>query len=220
MFKTVFPRCGMRVEARTYHDVMSQFVIDLERALLLAKLKPVESFVSELLPEVEQQGNFLPSPSSCSWVSPVHWVPKKGGITVGIRGEGNIEWIPTRLGSGWGFAWLSVGEPMDSLMDDFSVFGNSFLKSALPCDFAIGAVLAGKVAEKHFRPIATIASKSYLINDTSIVHSDHSAPEVIFFAKKGLPRRDCNRWGFSLPPEILTFKVIDTKGARILRRQL
>nr|GEW31371.1 reverse transcriptase domain-containing protein [Tanacetum cinerariifolium] len=48
--------------------------------------------------------------SDSPWVSPVNYVPKKGGFTI-VENEEN-ELIPTRLVTGW--------------REDFSVFGNSF----------------------------------------------------------------------------------------------
>nr|GEZ18329.1 reverse transcriptase domain-containing protein [Tanacetum cinerariifolium] len=52
------------------------------------------------------------------WVSPVHYVPKKGGFTV-VKNEEN-ELVPTHLVTGWHVC-------IDYLfMDDFLVFGNSF----------------------------------------------------------------------------------------------
>ncbi|GKC98812.1 hypothetical protein Tco_1169087 [Tanacetum coccineum] len=50
------------------------------------------------------------------WVSPIHCVPKKGGITV-FTNE-NDELVPTR----------TVTESVEVFMDDFSVFGDSFDK--------------------------------------------------------------------------------------------
>ncbi|GKG25390.1 hypothetical protein Tco_0396018 [Tanacetum coccineum] len=37
--------------------------------------------------------------SNCPWVSPVHCVPKKGGITVVTNDENEL--VPTRLVTGW-----------------------------------------------------------------------------------------------------------------------
>nr|GEZ86973.1 hypothetical protein [Tanacetum cinerariifolium] len=60
--------------------------------------------------------------SDSPWVSPVHCVPKKGGFTV-VENEEN-ELIPTRLVTRW--------QTMEVLMEDFSVFGNSF-ENCLSC---------------------------------------------------------------------------------------
>ncbi|GJX84743.1 DNA-directed DNA polymerase [Tanacetum coccineum] len=65
--------------------------------------------------------------SDSLWVSPVHCVPKKGGITV-IENEDN-ELIPTRLVTGWCMMAIfhdMIEETMEVFMDDFSVFGDSF----------------------------------------------------------------------------------------------
>ncbi|GJZ44929.1 reverse transcriptase domain-containing protein [Tanacetum coccineum] len=57
------------------------------------------------------------------WGSPIHCVPKKGGITV-VTNE-NDELVPTRTVSGWRDM---IEEFVKVFMDDFSVFGNSFDK--------------------------------------------------------------------------------------------
>ncbi|GJT55407.1 hypothetical protein Tco_0990461 [Tanacetum coccineum] len=54
------------------------------------------------------------------WVSPIHCVPKKGGITVVINK--NDELVPTRTVT------------VEVFMDDFSVFGNSFDKCVTNLD--------------------------------------------------------------------------------------
>ncbi|GJR02321.1 reverse transcriptase domain-containing protein [Tanacetum coccineum] len=64
--------------------------------------------------------------SDSPWVSPVHCVPKKGGITV-VANEEN-ELIPTRLVTGCMVAKFHdmIEKTMEVFMDDFSVFGDSF----------------------------------------------------------------------------------------------
>nr|GEX69410.1 reverse transcriptase domain-containing protein [Tanacetum cinerariifolium] len=64
------------------------------------------------------------------WVCPVHYVPKKGGITV-VENEDN-ELIPTRLVTGMfqrcmmAIFYDMIEKTMEVFMDDFYVFGNSF----------------------------------------------------------------------------------------------
>ncbi|GJU61666.1 reverse transcriptase domain-containing protein [Tanacetum coccineum] len=60
--------------------------------------------------------------SDIPWVSPVHCVPKKGGMTI-VENEEN-ELIPTRCIDG--HFHDMVEETMKVFMDDFSVFGDSF----------------------------------------------------------------------------------------------
>ncbi|GJS85174.1 reverse transcriptase domain-containing protein [Tanacetum coccineum] len=55
--------------------------------------------------------------SDTLWVSPIHMVPKKGGITVVTNIDNEL--VPTRTITGW-------RDFMEVFMDDFSVFGNSF----------------------------------------------------------------------------------------------
>ncbi|GKA29804.1 reverse transcriptase domain-containing protein [Tanacetum coccineum] len=54
------------------------------------------------------------------WVSPIHCVPKKGGITV-VTNK-NDELVPTRTITGWRL----IEESVKVFMDDFSIFENSF----------------------------------------------------------------------------------------------
>ncbi|GJX40928.1 reverse transcriptase domain-containing protein [Tanacetum coccineum] len=56
------------------------------------------------------------------WVSPIHCVPKKGGMTV-VENEDN-ELIPTRCTMA--IFHDIIEETMEVFMDDFSVFGDSF----------------------------------------------------------------------------------------------
>ncbi|GKB95961.1 reverse transcriptase domain-containing protein, partial [Tanacetum coccineum] len=60
--------------------------------------------------------------SDSLWVSPVHCVPKKGGMTV-VKNEDN-ELIPTRCMMA--IFHDMIEETMEVFMDDFSVFGDSF----------------------------------------------------------------------------------------------
>nr|GEY57644.1 hypothetical protein [Tanacetum cinerariifolium] len=115
--------------------------------------------------------------SDSPWVSPVHYVPKKGGFTV-VENEEN-ELIPTRLVTGWR-DFFKISRPMTHLLEKNTLFifskdcikafqmlnkkpteasiliaPNWDLPFELMCDasdFAIGAVL-GQYHEKHFRPI-------------------------------------------------------------------
>ncbi|GJZ24710.1 reverse transcriptase domain-containing protein [Tanacetum coccineum] len=108
--------------------------------------------------------------SASPWVSPVHCVPKKGGMTV-IENDNN-ELIPTRLVTGW--------RPMTHLLEKETLFVFSkecieafnILKKKLTkapilvapdwdlpfeimcdaSDYAVGAVL-GQRKTKHFQPI-------------------------------------------------------------------
>nr|GEW45504.1 reverse transcriptase domain-containing protein [Tanacetum cinerariifolium] len=61
------------------------------------------------------------------WVSAIHCVPKKGGITV-VENKNN-ELIPTRLVTGWCMMmnfYDMIEKPMEVFMDDFLVFRDSF----------------------------------------------------------------------------------------------
>nr|GEV82489.1 hypothetical protein [Tanacetum cinerariifolium] len=68
--------------------------------------------------------------SDSPWVSPIHCVPKKGGITV-VANENN-ELIPTRLVSDWRRYMMSIfhdmiEKTMEVFMDEFLIFRDSFL---------------------------------------------------------------------------------------------
>nr|GFA15573.1 reverse transcriptase domain-containing protein [Tanacetum cinerariifolium] len=156
--------------------------------------------------------------SDSPWVSPIHYVPKKGGMTV-IKNDEN-ELVPTRLRCTMAIFHDMIEKTMEVFMDDFSVFRNSFstcltnLENMLKSDNAVGAVLGQRI-EKHFRPIHyarkpmnqaeanyTTTEKemlavvyafekfcSYLIMNKSIVYTDHSALKYLFAKKDfGTPK--------------------------------
>ncbi|GKB13436.1 DNA-directed DNA polymerase [Tanacetum coccineum] len=71
--------------------------------------------------------------SDSPWVSPVHCVPKKGGMTVVKNDENDL--IPTRLVTGWRVTFQRcmmaifhdmIKKTIEVFMDDFLVFGDSF----------------------------------------------------------------------------------------------
>nr|GEV17497.1 reverse transcriptase domain-containing protein [Tanacetum cinerariifolium] len=156
------------------------------------------------------------------WVSPIHCVSKKGGMTVITNDENEL--VPTRLVTGWremnSIVVLMVSQPFE-LMCDAS-------------DFAVRAVLGQRI-EKHFRPIHYASKmmneaesnytttekemlavvyafekfRSYLIMNKSIVYTDHSALKYLFSKKYAKAR--LLRWILLL--QEFDFKVVDTKGA-------
>nr|GEX10376.1 DNA-directed DNA polymerase [Tanacetum cinerariifolium] len=67
--------------------------------------------------------------SDSPWVSPMHYVPKKGGMTVVTNDENEL--VPTRLVTGWRRCMMAIfydmiEQTMEVFMDDFLVFGDSF----------------------------------------------------------------------------------------------
>nr|GEX75257.1 retrovirus-related Pol polyprotein [Tanacetum cinerariifolium] len=70
-----------------------------------------------------EAGLIFPIPDS-PWVSPVHYVPKKGGFTV-VENEDN-ELIPTRLRYMMAIFHDMIKKTIEVFTDDFFVFGNSF----------------------------------------------------------------------------------------------
>nr|GEX92645.1 hypothetical protein [Tanacetum cinerariifolium] len=146
------------------------------------------------------------------WVSPIHCVLKKGGMTVITNDENEL--VLARLVTGW------RDQPFE-LMCDAS-------------DFAVGAVLGQRI-KKHFRPIHYASKRmneaesdytttekemlavvyafekfhAYLIINKSIVYTDHSTLKYLF-AKKDAKAR-LLRWILLL--QEFNFKVVDTKGA-------
>nr|GEX64703.1 reverse transcriptase domain-containing protein [Tanacetum cinerariifolium] len=143
--------------------------------------------------------------SDSPWVSPIHGVPKKGGMTV-IKNDEN-ELVPIRLVTGWRVCidYRKLNEA--TRKDHFSL---PFMDQI---DYAVGAVLGQRI-EKHFRPIHYASKtinqakanytttkkkmlavvyafkkfRSYLIMNKSIVYTDHSALKYLF-AKKDAKAR-------------------------------
>nr|GEW44357.1 reverse transcriptase domain-containing protein [Tanacetum cinerariifolium] len=97
----------------------------------------IHDFIKKEVEKLLDAGLIYPI-SDSPWVSPIHCVPKKGGMTVITNDENEL--VPTRLVTGW--------RPFE-LMCDAS-------------DFAIGDVLGQKI-EKHFRPIHYKDAKARLL---------------------------------------------------------
>ncbi|GJX21250.1 reverse transcriptase domain-containing protein, partial [Tanacetum coccineum] len=136
--------------------------------------------------------------SDSPWVSPVHCVPKKGGMTVVMNDDNEL--IPTRLVTGWRVC-IDYRKLNDATRKDH--FPLPFMDQMLERSwqyFALGAVL-GQRKDKHFHPIH-YASKTmtgaqlhytttekemlavvyalekfrpYLVLSRTIVYTDHSA---------------------------------------------
>ncbi|GJX92919.1 reverse transcriptase domain-containing protein [Tanacetum coccineum] len=110
--------------------------------------------------------------SDSPWVSPVHCVPKKGGMTIVTNDENEL--VPTRLVTGWRVCidYHKLNEAtrkdhfplpfMDQMLErlagnEYYCFLDGFLDQPFELmydasDYAIGAVLGQRI-EKHFRPI-------------------------------------------------------------------
>nr|GFB15608.1 reverse transcriptase domain-containing protein [Tanacetum cinerariifolium] len=172
----------------------------------------------DYLPKVQSRGG--------PWVSPIHYVPKKGGMTV-IKNDEN-ELVPTRLVTGWRVC-IDYRKLNEATRKD-----NFLLPFMDQIDYAVGAVLGQRI-KKHFWPIhyarktmnqaeanntttekemlaivyAFKKLRSYLIMNKSIVYTDHSALKYLFTKKDAKAR--LLRWILLL--QEFDFKVIDTRGA-------
>ncbi|GJR83234.1 reverse transcriptase domain-containing protein [Tanacetum coccineum] len=197
--------------------IIAKDLSDDEKTALIKVLKSRKQGIAWKLSDIKEVEKLLDAGliypvSDSPWLSPVHCVPKKGGMTV-VTNDDN-ELVPTRLVTGW------RDQPFE-LMCDAS-------------DYAIGAVL-GKRIEKHFRPIHYASKtmteaetnytttekemlavvyafekfRSYLIMNKSVVYTDHSALKYLFNKKDAKAR--LLRWVLLL--QEFNFKVIDTKGA-------
>ncbi|KAK1609849.1 hypothetical protein QYE76_033522 [Lolium multiflorum] len=96
-------------------------VVEHQRRLIPKMKDVVRNEVLKLL----EAGIIYPIADS-RWVSPVHCVPKKGGITV-VPND-NDELIPQRVVVGYRMCidFRKVNKIVEVFMDDFSVYGNSF----------------------------------------------------------------------------------------------
>ncbi|GKD36743.1 hypothetical protein Tco_1256950 [Tanacetum coccineum] len=86
--------------------------------------------------------------SDSPWVSPVHCVPKKGGMTV-VKNEDN-ELIPTRCMMA--IFHDMIEETMEVFMDDFSVFRDSFSS----CLFHLDKMLKRFFSSKNLMSLSVI----------------------------------------------------------------
>ncbi|GKC70147.1 reverse transcriptase domain-containing protein [Tanacetum coccineum] len=167
--------------------------------------------------------------SDSPWVSPIHVVPKKGGITV-IANKDN-ELIPTRTVTGWRDKLITAPVIIAPNWDiDFKLMCDA-------SDYAVGTVLGQRI-EKKFRPIYYASKtmnnaqehytttkkelltivytfdkfRSYLIMSKTVVYTDHSALKYLFSRQDAKPR--LIRWVLLL--QEFTIEIKDKKGTENL----
>ncbi|GJX37510.1 hypothetical protein Tco_0250813 [Tanacetum coccineum] len=100
--------------------------------------------------------------SDSPWVSPVHCVPKKGGMTV-VTNEEN-ELVLTRLVTGWR---VCIDYRKLNDMDDFSVFGDSFSSCLANLDKMLKRFVAYNNPSPYFDPIVSTSSPTLTPFDES-----------------------------------------------------
>nr|GEU71047.1 reverse transcriptase domain-containing protein [Tanacetum cinerariifolium] len=176
-------------------------------------------------PEVELKE--LP-PHLDPWVSPVHCVPKKGGMTVVTNDDNKL--VLTRLMTGWRVCidYRKLNEAtrkghfplpiMDQMLERLA--GNEyycFLDGFQPfelmfdaSDFAVGAVLGQRI-EKHFRPIH-YASKMMTEAESNYTATEKEMLAVVYAFEKFHAKERLLRWILLL--QEFDFKVVDIKGAK------
>nr|GEZ52277.1 reverse transcriptase domain-containing protein [Tanacetum cinerariifolium] len=122
--------------------------------------------------------------SDSPWVSPVHCVPKKGGMTV-IKNDKN-ELVPTRLVTGW-----RVCIDYRKLNEEIR---QSIEKHFRPIHYASKTMTQAEsnytTTEKEMLALVYAFEKfcSYLIMNKSIVYTDHSALKYLFSKKDAKAR--------------------------------
>ncbi|GJU40598.1 reverse transcriptase domain-containing protein [Tanacetum coccineum] len=115
--------------------------------------------------------------SDSPWVSPVHYVPKKGGMTVVTNDENEL--VPTRLVTGWRVC-----------IDYRAVLGQRIEKHFRPIHYASKTMTEAEsnytTTEKEMLAVVYAFEKfrSYLIMNKSVVYTDHSALKYLFNRKK------------------------------------
>nr|GEW73241.1 hypothetical protein [Tanacetum cinerariifolium] len=129
--------------------------------------------------------------SDSPWVSPVHYVPKKGGFTV-VENEDN-ELILTRLVTGWRVCidYCKLNEATHQEKTTFTYPYGTFAYRRMPFGLC-NALVLGQRLDKHFRPI------HYASKTITEAESNYTTTEKEMLAME------------------FTFKVIDTKGAENL----
>ncbi|GJT19338.1 reverse transcriptase domain-containing protein [Tanacetum coccineum] len=177
------------------------------------------------------------------WVSPIHCVPKKGGMTV-VENEDN-KLIPTRLtkrrppsldlmGRLPTDVFLLVYVTLRARSKAFNILKKKLTKGLvlvapdwdLPfeimcdaSDYAVGAVL-GQRKTKHFQPIhyasktMTDAQAHYNTTEKELLACILTTWNLSIFLLGKMAKRDCSG-GFSLPSDLMVI-IRDKKGAENL----
>ncbi|XP_074267144.1 uncharacterized protein LOC141590451 [Silene latifolia] len=163
--------------------------------------------------------------SDSAWVSPVHVVPKKGGVTVVTNDKNEI--IPTRITTGW-----RISSYLAPIMQP-PTWGEPFELMCDASDVAVGAVLGqrknGKLhaiyyasktldeaqanyttTEKELLAVIYAMNKfrSCLVGSKVIVHTDHTALRHLLIKKESKPR--LIRWILLL--QEFDIEIRDKKG--------
>nr|GEX90954.1 reverse transcriptase domain-containing protein [Tanacetum cinerariifolium] len=108
------------------------------------------------------------------WVSPIHCIPKKGGIIV-VTNE-NDELVPTRIVTGW------------RVCIDYRKLNEATVKDHSPLP-SMDQMLERLAGNKYFCFLDCFSRfKSYLILSETIVHTDHSALRHSFKKQDAKPR--------------------------------
>nr|GEW03463.1 reverse transcriptase domain-containing protein [Tanacetum cinerariifolium] len=140
--------------------------------------------------------------SDSHWVSPVHYVPKKGA--------------PILIAPDWDMPFKLMCDAIDFTIG--AVLGQRQDKHFRPIHYASKTMTEAEsnhtTTKKEMLAVVYVFEKfrSYLIMNNSIVYTDHSAFKYLF-AKKDSKAR-LLRWVLLL--QEFTFKVIDTEGAENL----
>nr|GEY42237.1 retrovirus-related Pol polyprotein from transposon 17.6 [Tanacetum cinerariifolium] len=162
------------------HDVIKQEVIKLLNARLIYPI------------------------SDSPWVSPMHFVPKKGGFIV-VENKDNELILTSLVTVGVDFAIGAVlGQRQDKHFRPIHYASKTITEAESNYTMTEKEMLVLVYAFEKFR--------SYLILNKSIVYTDHSALKYLFVKKESKAR--LLLWVLLL--QEFTFKVVDTKGAENL----
>ncbi|GKC62519.1 hypothetical protein Tco_1095117, partial [Tanacetum coccineum] len=104
--------------------IIAKYLSVEEKAALIKVLKSHKRAIAWKLSDIK--GLIYPI-SDSPWVSPVHWVPKKGGVTVVENDENEL--IPTRLVTGW-------HEKSHFMVKEGIVLGHRICKNGIEVDKA------------------------------------------------------------------------------------
>ncbi|GJV16022.1 reverse transcriptase domain-containing protein [Tanacetum coccineum] len=171
------------------------------------RLNPkVQDVVKDEIVKLLDSGLIYPI-SDSPWVSPIHVVPKNGGITVVLND--NNELIPSRTVTGWRFFQIPIA-PEDKEKTTFTCPYGTFAYRMMPFGLCNAPATFQRCMTTIFHDMVENFMEVFKDNFLVFVYTDHSALKYLFSKQDAKPR--LIRWVLLLQG----FNIEIKKGAKNL----